>query len=214
MELVVSLEGQIVLDAGCAEGSFSSICVEKKGGVPIGVDVSIQRLRKAKALNSRFDFVCCDIEKLPFRSASFDNAFLLEVIEHVLNPNIVIVELSRVLRNSSGLLISTPSATNPFDLEFVKRVFRPESTSGHLRKYSIWSLKKILYQQGLNTSIFQIKGNFPFIFPLLYFDYKFRNQISNSLMLRIIKGISLIYYKLPLSFLLCSQFFMLSKKRS
>ena len=57
--------------------------------------------------NSGADIIA-DLEGLPFESNYFDSFLLLEVLEHVKNPNKVLKEINRVLKKDSTGLISMP----------------------------------------------------------------------------------------------------------
>ncbi|MBI2268210.1 MAG: class I SAM-dependent methyltransferase [Candidatus Blackburnbacteria bacterium] len=52
--------------------------------------------------------VLADAKKLPFKTNSFDTALLLQVLEHVDDPERVIKEASRVLKPNGVLIVSVP----------------------------------------------------------------------------------------------------------
>jgi SAM-dependent methyltransferase len=56
------------------------------------------------------DFRICDtsMEPLPFPDASFDEAYALELLEHLANPRHLVSEVARVLRPAGRFIISTP----------------------------------------------------------------------------------------------------------
>jgi SAM-dependent methyltransferase len=53
------------------------------------------------------DFVCCDAEFLPFRSASFDTVHMRSVIDHFLNPELALLEAYRVLKSNGSLIVGS-----------------------------------------------------------------------------------------------------------
>lgn len=50
------------------------------------------------------NFICCDAEFLPFRSATFDTAHMRSVIDHFLSPELALNEAYRILK-TDGLLV-------------------------------------------------------------------------------------------------------------
>ena len=50
----------------------------------------------------------CDAHKLPFESGSFDGVWIQAVLEHVLDPHIVVAEIHRVLRTNGLVYAETP----------------------------------------------------------------------------------------------------------
>jgi SAM-dependent methyltransferase len=67
---------------------------------------------------------------LPFPDGSFDYAFCIEVLEHVLNPYHTLSELHRVLRPGGALVLSVP---NPYHVkELIWNLFRVPDRQGHL----------------------------------------------------------------------------------
>jgi ubiquinone/menaquinone biosynthesis C-methylase UbiE len=112
----------VFLDAGCAEGYDTMKAIEHGAKCAIGVDFSINALRKmkefAKALQSSSNTHCvrADIENLPFRSSFFDVVLCQETIEHILIPSKGLSELARVTREKGTAIITTMNITNIFNV--------------------------------------------------------------------------------------------------
>ncbi len=53
------------------------------------------------------DYVC-DVHQLPFANDSFDVVFIAAVLEHVLDPNLAVAEVTRVLRKGGVVAAETP----------------------------------------------------------------------------------------------------------
>jgi len=97
-----------VLDIGCGNGNC---CLRLKNlGFEVrGLDIDEKRFK----YKDEIDFTRCDIASgLPFPDNSFDYIIFLEVIEHLRDPYFVIKEISRILRESGSLIISTPNILN------------------------------------------------------------------------------------------------------
>jgi len=97
-----------VLDVGCGDGHLSWQ-LKKEGFNVIACDLDERRFK----YTNKIEFKRCDLnEELPFPENSFDYVLFLEVIEHLYNPNFVIEQISRVLKPSGVLILSTPNILN------------------------------------------------------------------------------------------------------
>jgi len=94
------------LDVGCGTGEYlfevSMFC-----GAPIGLDVSSTYLRRIKRTNKELSLIQADAQALPLKDRCIDYVLCSETIEHLLDPEIAIQEISRVARR--GFIISTPN---------------------------------------------------------------------------------------------------------
>lgn len=77
----------------------------------------------------------CDAEKIPLDSKSQDFILLIEVIEHLENPEIVIAELHRLLSKNGELILTIPFLfpihSDPFDYQR----WTPEKINLVLKEY-------------------------------------------------------------------------------
>jgi len=101
-EMIGNKNGSL-LDIGCGapsdcmeDGAFLSFI-----GYGTGIDIICREID--------FPFKIGSAEKIPFPDKSFDIITLLEVIEHVKEPNIVFKEIYRVLKDGGILIMSTPN---------------------------------------------------------------------------------------------------------
>lgn len=105
--LAKSLKGGRLLDLGCGDGV--ALRRFEKDGLRVemvGADLSAVALRKAMAAGTRAHFMVCDSNHLPFRDSQFDVILCTEVLEHVLEPGAMLLELGRVCAGS--LVLTTP----------------------------------------------------------------------------------------------------------
>ncbi|MBI5215711.1 MAG: methyltransferase domain-containing protein [Ignavibacteriae bacterium] len=104
--------GMVVCDIGCGEQPLRNM-IEKKGATYIGVDVSQNSTDSVQVLAS--------ITDIPLPENSFDIIFCTEVLEHVSDTYKAFSELSRILRPSGKLIITTPFAyplhEEPYDYQ-------------------------------------------------------------------------------------------------
>jgi SAM-dependent methyltransferase len=92
------------LDIGCAAGQLVAQATELSIDA-YGLELSNYALKKATAGS----FVQADAQCLPFRDMSFDVVSVLEVVEHIPEPERALQECYRVLKEDGILLLSTPS---------------------------------------------------------------------------------------------------------
>lgn len=96
-----------VLDIGCGVGRF--IGKLNRTSERFGCDVSTTFLDVARRKFPDVDFRLIDPHKsLPYKGSFADAVTVLEVIEHVPDPEILIKDLHRVLRRNGVLILSTP----------------------------------------------------------------------------------------------------------
>lgn len=95
-----------LLDIGCGAGNI----LETINAVRTGIDLSDTMLTLARArLGTAVRLEKMSAEKLLFPDASFDKVLCSEVIEHVLNPRAVLLEIQRVLAPGGIAAISIPN---------------------------------------------------------------------------------------------------------
>jgi SAM-dependent methyltransferase len=99
--------GERLLDAACGTGAHLAE-MARRGGRPVGLDVSRGMLSVARAKLSRVPLVHADLEApLPLRSASFDGCLCALVGEHIGNLGDLFRGLAAVLRPGGRLVFST-----------------------------------------------------------------------------------------------------------
>jgi len=134
--------------------------------------------------------VVADGKKLPFEDNSFDLVLIESVLEHIDEPEIVIKEAYRVLKNSGKMYISipftfvfhgSPNDFNRYTLNGLKK--RLEITGFKVKKYGILSGPSSTISQMLRyylATLFSFNNDFLFsvflnifgwvTFPIKYFD--------------------------------------------
>lgn len=101
-----------VLNAGCGDG-VQAVIYKNNFKRMVGVDINQDRLAAAKQLTEyygikNFETICASIEKTPLNE-KFDKIIAIDVIEHVINPEIATIEFYRLLKDDGKLLITFPA---------------------------------------------------------------------------------------------------------
>lgn len=138
-----------LLDVGCGNGSFLEIAKKFSRNV-CGIDASAYCTKtcREKGLNVH----CGELEEVNFPNSSFDVVTIFHVIEHVLNPRSLLVEVRRILKVGGCVVVRTPNvdskiskATGPY-WGWMNPPF-------HLYYFSPSSLSKILKSTGFSVDL-------------------------------------------------------------
>ncbi|GAB4339739.1 MAG: hypothetical protein Kow0099_15120 [Candidatus Abyssubacteria bacterium] len=116
--------GGVHLDIGTGRGDGTCLVAEKKR--TIGVDYGIQSLRIAKLKNQCL--FQADGRHLPFQDGVFSSVTLLDVIEHVPGPEILLAEAHRVLGQEGILVLQTPTVESSRWKAMAARVYNSSKT--------------------------------------------------------------------------------------
>jgi methionine biosynthesis protein MetW len=161
-----------VLDLGCGDGIFLQL-LKEKGIAGEGLDISKVAVEKAKNKGlsvGQFDF---NSRNLPFTDKSFEVAVLLDVLEHLYQPQNILREAIRVARE---IVLAVPNFNSlPARLQtFIGRV--PENNlakKGHIYWFNFRILQKMLKDNGFKivemrvNTIFSQRPLFKDIFKFL-----------------------------------------------
>jgi SAM-dependent methyltransferase len=136
-----------VLDVGCGIGDF--LAFRKVNTV--GIDINPLNVNYCKS-NKQEAFVI-EGSTYPFEKQSFDSVILDNVLEHLVQPEITINEISRVLKSNGVLVIGVPG----------KKGYTMDSD--HKKFYDEVEMNKLLVQNNYTNIGFKympcfIKSNF------------------------------------------------------
>jgi ubiquinone/menaquinone biosynthesis C-methylase UbiE len=101
--------GDLILDLGAGGGWCSDLC-SRLHRRTVAVDISLDMLRVARSRQTApsIPAVAGDLQRLPFRSGSFQKAICLSAIHHVPDMPGAIHEIGRVLSSEGVALFSEP----------------------------------------------------------------------------------------------------------
>lgn len=173
-----NVKAQRLLDIGGATGDFTRELGEIVGATHVYIiDIDKDALEKAKKRGFMVYRIDVSRESLPFQDSYFDLVTMIEVIEHLIDPDHCISEVRRVLRSKGFLMITTPNLawwvnrlaillgyqpyfSEPSTRINVGKAFRktsPYQASGHIRLFTLRAL--IDYLKYYNFVIIDIRGS-------------------------------------------------------
>lgn len=101
----LSLEGKVVLDAGCGSGYSTKLIQQFSPAELIGFDLMPSQIEKAKQKYSELDFFVGNVLDTQLDSDKFDAVFVFGILHHIPTWKDAIKELHRVLKPGGALLV-------------------------------------------------------------------------------------------------------------
>ncbi|MEK7213622.1 MAG: methionine biosynthesis protein MetW [Patescibacteria group bacterium] len=150
------IDSGTVLDLGSGDGFLLSL-LKEKGIEGRGLDISEEGISKAKVKGldvSVFDFN----NKLPFSDNTFDTVIMLDLLEHLYNPEFLLKEAYRV--SKKNIIIGVPNFSSfpaRIQMLFGKIPENNRPKKGHIFWFNYDILKSILKKAKLR--VVQIKSN-------------------------------------------------------
>ena len=181
-----------ILSIGCGNAYLEKKLIEDKDCVIDGVDFT--KITKVDFLN-KFLAVDLDQETIPLNFDEYDYILLLDVIEHIKNPEKFLNTLGEKMANfpKQKLIISTPNVANIFirimllfgNFNYGQRGILDKT---HTRLFTLSSFKKLIIDQNFEIEkIFSIPPPFPLVIKNKFFGnfllniFKFFNKIKRRL---------------------------------
>lgn len=99
-------EGALVLDAGCGGGRWA-YQVQRHGARVIAIDLgrSVEVAERNTRASGRVACVQGDVRQPPLREATFDLVYSLGVLHHIVETDLAVGRLARLLRPGASLLV-------------------------------------------------------------------------------------------------------------
>jgi SAM-dependent methyltransferase len=153
-----------VLDYGCGQGKWVTLLRSLYPRAAIsGIDVSAVAVDKAASKHPGCGFAAFDGERAPFEDGEFDLVFSFHVLEHVLDVELSIRDIARLIRAGGHACIVFPCGNEgSFEDRFVRQfengrqrsptgetIFFFEKSEGHLRRMESRRAIALFEAQGL-----------------------------------------------------------------
>jgi SAM-dependent methyltransferase len=182
-----------ILDCGAGEGQAIELLRSKGSSADfIGIEWDGASVEAARAKG--FDVRRGDLnDKLPFPDESFDCAYALSVLEHILKPCSFIREALRVLKPGGKLVLLTPNIATYFTALNILRGRMP-SSGPHPDSDALHALNDFQIKPELSTGK---EGDTPTHRHLVVFSYSaLRNYLQMAGFSRV-EGRAFGYYPFP-----------------
>ncbi|MFY3791690.1 class I SAM-dependent methyltransferase [Bacillus firmus] len=101
----LSLEGKVVLDAGCGSGYSTKLIQEFSPAELIGFDIMPSQIEKAKQAYPELNFFVGSVLETHLDSDKFDAVLVFGILHHIPQWKDAITELYRVLKSGGVLLV-------------------------------------------------------------------------------------------------------------
>jgi ubiquinone/menaquinone biosynthesis C-methylase UbiE len=141
-----------ILDVGCGDGYGSSAVLKDLNyDLFVGLDLSPEKLKSACHSLRACRAVIGDAQGLPFPDETFDLAFSLETLEHLINPADALEEITRVLQPGGTLFLSVPvcSRLNAAISRRMMKLRRKDRFHEHLQVYTLKAMLDLVRAAGL-----------------------------------------------------------------
>ena len=179
-----------ILDIGCGNGRFISLFASDNMwnayGIepnPVGYDLSSQ-ISKAKIFNM-------ELSECGFQGDDFDVITMWHVLEHIYEPNKLLLEIKRILKGEGILVVGVPNISG-IGFRLGKKNWFHLDAPRHIYHYNPQSIKMLLNKNGFDI----IKTIYPITeYPLdLYHSLinSIRRGLRTSLMAPVL-GLSLLF---------------------
>lgn len=138
--------GVRMLDYGCGNVGYLAD-FQARGFDMAGAELSARVVEQCR--QNGFDVrQVLSFSEIPFGDAEFDAVYLMQVFEHLRDPNLFFGELSRILRPNGTLYLAVPNADSIW-----RRIFGRNWVSGwfapfHLFHYNAQGLAKLAHKYG------------------------------------------------------------------
>jgi len=115
LDLLKPKQGEIILDAGCGTGIFTTDILSS-GSQVIGLDISLPMLIQAKKKLKEYPFwiILADMLNLPFPGSSFDKVVSVTALEFVEDAKDAIGELFRITKRGGCIVVATLNSLSPW----------------------------------------------------------------------------------------------------
>ncbi len=173
-----------ILDVACGAG-FLSNYLKKSGHNVTGIDLSEESLNTARKHDATrtVEYLRMDAHRLRFSDSTFDVVCSMDFLEHTETPELVVQEISRVLKPGGLFFFHTFNRNFLSWLIVVKGVeWFVKNTPPHMHDYRLFltprELREMCNRNGLSSVI--VRGLAPKIFQRAFWKLLFRGTVEEN----------------------------------
>lgn len=170
-----------ILDIGCGNGSLSHE-IAQQGYEVIGVEESVSGIEIAQKSYPNCTFFQGSIYDFPYEKVGepFDLVISAEVIEHLFYPRELPRLAKKLLKPNGSLIITTPYHGYLKNLALalsgrMDKHFTALWDGGHIKFFSIKSLRQLLIEEGYKNIKFEFGGGSPYLWKSMLCKSQFFN---------------------------------------
>ncbi|MFB0560533.1 MAG: class I SAM-dependent methyltransferase [Candidatus Lokiarchaeia archaeon] len=143
-QLDYNIKGLKILEIGAGTGRDSWL-LAKYGAQSYALDYATTKMIEKRFCSDNIPLICiqADGENLPFRDKFFDLVFSQGLIEHFRDPDKLIKEQIRVLKNQGYLIIDAPQTYSLYNIYKTALIYLDNWPMVWERSYSVQDMKKI-----------------------------------------------------------------------
>ncbi len=140
-----------VLDIGCNNGKLNDFLKECEY---YGIDIDKELINELTKKGVKVKQIDLNKQEIPFKKEKFDYIIMLDVLEHIINPQKLLLESKKRLKENGKLIITLPNdyhILNKLRFVFNKPLTEdPFAPYGHLHYFSIKDGENFLKTNGFN----------------------------------------------------------------
>ncbi|MBE9041617.1 class I SAM-dependent methyltransferase [Oscillatoriales cyanobacterium LEGE 11467] len=169
-----------VLDIGCGNGSLSNL-IARQGYDVVGIDESESGVRVARQAFPQCQFIQGSIYHLSDLKleSQFDVVISSETIEHLFYPRELVRGARKYLKSNGRLILTTPYHGYLKNLVLaisgkMDRHFTTLWDGGHIKFFSVVTLRSLLESEGFTDIQFEFAGRFPYLWKSMLCSSTFK----------------------------------------
>lgn len=147
--------GSRVLEVGCGAGATTRAMAAARPDLVIhGCDLSRTALRAARSFGVGIPYVGASATALPYPDGCFHAVVFYDVLEHIIDADLSLSEVFRVLRPGGLLAATVPVEGQPGTFEWLRwklgwRDDLKATAKGHVQRFTYRGLRAMLRRHGL-----------------------------------------------------------------
>lgn len=142
----IPISSQKILDVGCASGWFISQISKRFSKTKcFGLDIYDKAIVYAKERYPHIEFKIADAHRIPYKRETFDVVVCTEVLEHVDDPEVVFLEIKRVLKKRGRVIVELDSGSLLFSMVwYLWRKFNGKVwNDSHVHSFNVRKLEQL-----------------------------------------------------------------------